>query len=304
MAGTGVDDCPTDATGVCVGATFSRRRLLAGGVALGVAGLAASCGFFGDDGPERFAYGDAPNQFSELWRPANDGPWSTVVTIHGGSWSASTDRTIMDQIAKDLAHQGHAVWNIEYRRLGEAGGGWPGTFADVAKAIDDVATRPNAVPVDLDRLLVLGHSAGGQLALWAAGRTGLPVATVGSAPRVSPRSVVALAPVTDLARCAEQGALEGTCEQVMGGTPEQVPGRYARASPVAMLPLGLPQRLYHGLADTVVPVEESRKYVEAATAAGDDVALAEQADANHFSVLDPDTLAWKQVRATVGQLLA
>ena len=284
--------------------TLTRRRLLAGGVALGVAGLAASCGLFDDDeGPERFSYGDAPSQFSELWRPSGDPPWSTVVMIHGGSWSASTDRTLMKKVAKDLADHGHAVWNIEYRRLGEAGGGWPGTFADVAAAIDDVAARPDDVPVDLDRLVVLGHSAGGQLALWAAARAALPGGTVGAGPRVTPRSVVALAPVTDMVDCAEQGGLEGTCEQVEGGPPDQVRGHYARTSPAELVPLGVPQRLFHGLIDTVVPIDQSRAYVQAATAAGDDVTLTEQADANHFTVLEPATAAWRDVRATVDRLL-
>lgn len=284
--------------------TLTRRRLLAGGVALGVAGLAASCGLFDDDGPEEFSYGDAPSQFSELWRPSGDPPWPTVVMVHGGSWSSSTDRTIMKKIAKDLSDHGYAVWNIEYRRLGEAGGGWPGTFADAARAIDDVASRPDEVPVDLDRLIVLGHSAGGQLALWVAGRAGLPAGTVGAGPQVTPRAVVALAPVTDLAGCAETGALEGTCEQVMDGSPAQVPGHYARTSPQELVPLGVPQRVFHGLVDTVVPIDQSRAYVAAAAAAGDDVTLTEQADANHFTVLEPRTPAWRQVRATVDQLLA
>lgn len=284
--------------------TFTRRRLLAGGLALGVAGVAASCGLFDDDGPERFSYGDAPSQFSELWRPSGDPPWSTVVMIHGGSWSSSTDRTIMKKVARDLARHGHAVWNIEYRRLGEAGGGWPGTFTDVATAIDDVAARPDEVPVDLDRLVFVGHSAGGQLALWAGARRGLPAGSVGASPQVTPRAVVALSPVTDLAGCARQGALEGTCAEVVGGSPDQVPGRYARTSPLELTPLGLPQRLFHGTVDTVIPLDQSRSYVAAATAAGDDAALTEQADANHFSVLDPSTPAWREVRAQLDQLLS
>ena len=223
--------------------------------------------------------------------------------VHGGQWSSSTDRRIMDKVAQDLADHGHAVWNIEYRRLGEAGGGWPGTFADVARAIDDVATRPDEVPVDLDRLVVLGHSSGGQLALWAGARHGLPAGTVGASPQVVPRAVVALAPVTDLVGCAEQGALEGTCAQVVGGSPDQVAGRYRRASPLELVPLGIRQRLVHGLVDTVVPVDESRAYVAAATAAGDDAVLTEQADAHHFTVLEPATPAWREVRSTLDLLL-
>lgn len=298
MAAAGVDDHVDEEF------TLTRRRLLAGGLALGVAGLAASCGLFDDGGPERFRYGDAPSQFSELWRPAGVPPWRTVVMIHGGSWSSSTDRTLMANVARDLADHGVAVWNIEYRRLGEAGGGWPGTFADVAAAIDDVAARPDDVPVDLGRLVMLGHSAGGQLALWAATRAALPAGSVGADPRVAPRAVVALAPVTDLGGCAVQGALEGTCEQVMGGLPDQVPGHYAATSPLELVPLGVTQRLFHGLVDTVVPLDQSRAYVAAAAGAGDDVTLTEQADANHFTALEPSTPAWQQIRSTIDLLLA
>ena len=282
---------------------LTRRRLLVGGVALGVGVAAASCGWFGDDGPERFVYGDAPSQFSELWRPSGGGPWPTVVMVHGGSWSDRTDRTIMHGVARDLADHGVAVWNVEYRRLGEAGGGWPGTFADVAAAVDDVGSRPDEVPVDLGRLVVLGHSSGGQLALWTGGRAGLPPGTVGASPGVRPQSVVALAPVSDLTGCADQGALDGTCAAVMGGSPQELPGRYARTSPLARVPIGLPQRLFHGQVDTVVPIDQSRAYVAAAAAAGDDATLTEQPDANHFTVLEPKSAAWGAVRAGVDQLL-
>jgi len=285
--------------------SFTRRRLLAGGLALGVGAVAASCGLFDDDddGPERFGYGEANQQFSELWRPGGDPPWSGVVMIHGGSWGRGTDRTIMHDLARNLAREGHAVWNIEYRSMGQPGGGWPGTFADVAAAIDDLVSRPDDVPVDPQRVLLLGHSAGGQLALWGAARAGLAAGAPGASPQVSPVAVVALAPVPDLARCADEGLLEGACAQVLGGSPTEVPDRYATVSPQQRLPLGVPQRLFHGSVDTVMPLDHSRAYVAAAQAAGDDATLTEQADANHFSVLDPSTTAWRDVRRTVNQLL-
>lgn len=285
------------------GAGFTRRRLLAGSLALGVGAVAASCGLFDDEGPEQFSYGDGDQQFAELWRPGGDPPWSAVVMIHGGSWSRDVDRTIMHDIARNLAGEGHAVWNIEYRRLGQPGGGWPGTFEDVAAAIDDLGSRPDDVPVDLDRVILLGHSAGGHLALWGAARRGLPAGAPGAGPQVTPRAVVALAPVTDLARCAEAGLVDGTCAQLVGGTPAEVPNRYAIASPQARLPVGLSQRLFHGALDTVVPVDQSRAYVDAARAAGDDATLIEQADANHFTPIEPSTGMWRQVRQTVDQLL-
>ena len=280
------------------------RRHLALVVAVAVlALLAGSCGLFDDDGPERFDYGSAPSQFSELWRPSGVGPWPVVVMVHGGSWSDSTDRTLMDDIAGDLADQGIAVWNIEYRRLGEDGGGFPGTFEDVAAAIDDLATRADELGLDTGRVVFVGHSAGGQLALWAAARDRLPAGTVGAGPDLLPRSVVALAPVTDLEGCARQGALEGTCALVMGASPDEEPGRYDRFSPLALVPLGVPQRLFHGAVDDVVPLSDNEAYVQAATGAGDDATLTVQPDANHFTVLQPDSPAWAQVRDTIQQLL-
>ena len=283
---------------------FTRRRLLAGGLVLGVGAVAASCGLFDDDGPEQFSYGDQDQQFAELWRPGGDPPWSAVVMIHGGSWSQDVDRTIMNDVARNLAGEGHAVWNIEYRRLGQRGGGWPGTLEDVAAAIDDLAARADDVPVDLERVILLGHSAGGHLALWGAARSGIPAGGPGADPQITPRAVVALAPVTDLARCAEEGLVDGTCAQLLGGSPTEVPNRYANASPQQRLPLGVPQRLFHGALDTVVPVDYSRSYVDAASAAGDDATLVEPADANHFTPIEPGTDLWRQIRQTVNQLLA
>lgn len=282
---------------------FTRRRLLAGGLAMGVGAVAASCGLFDDDGPERFGYGDANQQFSELWRPGGDPPWSAVVMIHGGSWSKGVDRSIMDPLARDLSGEGHAVWNIEYRTLGQRGGGWPGTLDDVGAAIDDVVARPDDVPIDPERVIVLGHSAGGHLALWAAARAALPAGAPGASPQVSPRAVVALAPVTDLAQCADDGIVEGTCAQLIGGSPAELPNRYAIASPQQRLPLGVPQRLFHGALDTVVPVAYSRAYVDAARAAGDDATVIEQADANHFTPIETDSAFYGQVRQVVNRLL-
>src|SRR5690606_6189442 len=118
-----------------------RRGVLTVALVVTLTTFTSACGLFGDDGPERFDYGDAPSQFSELWRPDGAGPFPAVVMIHGGSWSESTGRDLMDDVADDLAERGIAVWNIEYRRLGEDGGGFPGTFEDVAAAVDDFAGR-------------------------------------------------------------------------------------------------------------------------------------------------------------------
>jgi acetyl esterase/lipase len=186
----------------------------------------------------------------------------------------------MTAIADDLASRGFAAWNLEYRRLGVPGAGWPGTMEDVATGIEHLARlAAGGVALDLDRVTAVGHSAGGQLALWVAGRN-----------RTSPvpvRGVVGLAPIADLARAHQTGVGGNVVEELMGGTPMQYPERYEAASPSAMLPLGVRQLILHGTADDAVPVELSRGYVRAAAAAGDSIELIELPGAGHMEFLDP-----------------
>ena len=131
------------------------------------------------------AYGPGTDRFGELWRPAGDGPWPVVALLHGGFWRARRTLELMRPLAADLAGRGFAAWNLEYRRVGQPGGGWPGTFQDVAAGLDHLAELAGREPLDLDRLVVAGHSAGGHLALWSAARPGLPAGAPGRA-RVAP----------------------------------------------------------------------------------------------------------------------
>jgi len=123
---------------------------------------------------ERIAYGQAPSQFGELWLPAGSGPVPVAMLLHGGCWQSSYGLGLMDPMAEDLYRQGIAVWNVEYRRLGESGGGYPGTFLDVGQAVDALRNLPQRPSLDLRRLVAIGHSAGGHLALWAAARHRVP----------------------------------------------------------------------------------------------------------------------------------
>ena len=196
------------------------------------------------------------------------------------------------------------MWNIEYRRVGEPGGGWPGTFEDVGAAVDFMANPPEDVPVDPERVLVLGHSAGGHLAIWAASRGGIPSGSPGADPEVVPAHAFSLAGVPDLVACAEHDLVEGACVDLMGGTPEEVPERYTVGSPAERLPLGVPQTLFHGLDDDVVPASESSDYAAAAEAAGDRASFVPIDRANHFSLIDPDHPAWSEVIRRVSGALA
>jgi len=201
-----------------------------------------------------------------------------VVVIHGGYWQARYGKLIMRPVCSDLRRRGLAAWNIEYRRLGRGqGGGWPATFDDVSAAIDHLAKLDDP-RLDLGSTAALGHSAGGQLALWAAARPGA---------RVPIRRVCAQAAVCDLA------AAGSTARELMGGGPDEVPERYAKADPMRLVPLGVPVLLVHGPADATVPVKRSRRFAEAARSAGDDVTLVEPNPGGHRAHVDPRSEGWR-----------
>src|SRR4051794_30965942 len=225
--------------------------------------------------PERHRYGPHRVNRADLWLPPGRGPHPVVVVIHGGFWRARWGKAVMKPVCADLRRRGVAAWNIEYRRIGRGqGGGWPATFDDVAAAIDHLALAADG-RLDLADVSAVGHSAGGQLSLWAASRRDS---------RVPIRRVAAQAAVCDLA--SARAAYE-----LMGGSPAQVPERYEAADPMRLLPLGVPVRLIHGAEDATVPIRHSRDFAAAARASGDDVELIEP-PGGHRARVDPRTEAW------------
>jgi acetyl esterase/lipase len=253
---------------------------------------------------EVIAYGPLPLQFGELRLPGGPGPHPVLVTLHGGFWRARYDLAYFGVVCDALAAAGVATWNVEYRRLGQEGGGWPGTLHDVGAAVDHMRELAARFPLDLDRVGALGHSAGGHLALWAAGRARVATASPLSRPHPLPlRCVVALAGVCDLRRAWELRLSSNVTEDFLGGTPHAVPERYAAASPAELLPLGVPQALIHGTEDDSVPYEISVDYHEAARAAGDEVMLVTLAGAGHFEMVDPATPEWAAVHEATLSLL-
>jgi acetyl esterase/lipase len=233
-------------------------------------------------------YGELPDQFADLRLPAGgEPPHPVAVLLHGGFWRERWLRDTIEPLAIDLARRGYATWNVEYRRVGPSGGGWPATCADVAAAVDALAGLD--VPLDLARVVVVGHSAGGQLAAWLAHRRGVDGTAV-----VRPAVVVSLAGVLDLVGGARRG-LGDTGNPVasfVGGRPEEVPERYEAASPLALLPLGLPQVVVQGTDDSPDFVDLHRGYVAAARAAGDPIVELEPAGADHFTVITPSSDVW------------
>ena len=183
---------------------------------------------------------------------------------------------------------------VEYRRVGQ-GGGWPGTLEDVAAALDALPGLPEAARLDLTDVTTVGHSAGGHLAAWAAGRHRLPPEAPGARPRVRVTAAVLQAGVLDLAAADEQRLGNGAVCAFLGGSAEQVPERYAAADPVRLLPTGAAVLCVHGARDDVVPVEQSERYAAAAAAAGDRVEL-RVVPGDHMAMIDPASPAWATAR--------
>jgi acetyl esterase/lipase len=234
---------------------------------------------------ERLAFGDGEFQFGELRVPAGRGPHPVAIVIHGGYWRARYDLKHIGHLCEALGRDGFATWSLEYRRLGNPGGGWPGTFDDVKAGASHLVRIAKAKALDLNRTIALGHSAGGHLVLWLAKQK-----------VVSLRGVVALAAVSDLRKAWELKLSNSVVEELLGGSPAKVPERYKSASPMEMLPLGTRQEIIHGDQDDIVPVTMSRAYGDAAVMAGDHATMLEVLGAGHFDLIDPRSEAWHAVK--------
>ncbi len=302
-------------------APVPRRRVLARIAAtLALPALLAACSTgpraaVGTTAPLRVDYGPDRSQFGELTLPAGDGPVGVVVVVHGGFWRSGFGLDLGRPLAVDLANHGLAGWNVEYRRVG-GGGGWPGTFDDVAAAVDLLAGPVQDTAggrLDLDRVVAVGHSAGGHLATWLAARPGLPDGAPGAGPAVTLRGAVSQAGVLDLGDAAERRVGNSAVPDLMGGLPDEVPDRYALGSPVARLPFDTPVVCVHGTADGNVPIRQSERFVAAATArsaGGARIGTAGTAElvvlpgVDHFAVIDPSTAAWAVCRDAALRLIA
>jgi acetyl esterase/lipase len=234
----------------------------------------------------RIAYGPDPNQFGELRLPQGEGLHPVVIFIHGGYWRAAYDLTHASHLCAAIARAGYAVWSLEYRRTGQPGGGYPGTFDDIcdgAKRISQISR------LDLNRVMVAGHSAGGQLALWLAAQRAIEL-----------RGVTALAAVSDLRFGYERNLGSGAVSAFMACNPKQCDDRYAAASPMDLLPISVPQTLLHGTADYIVPFELSQRFASASK----NCQLIPLSDAGHFELIDPRSKEWPMVLKHICQPIA
>ena len=239
---------------------------------------------------ERIPYGTDPHQFGELTLPSTTGLHPVVIVIHGGFWRAKYDLEYMRPVCESLAAAGLAAWNLEYRRIGNPGGGWPGTLNDVAAGSGYLASIAPGFHLDLNRVIAIGHSAGGHLAFWLASRKTILTAAI------------SLTGVLDLRRAWELKLSNTVVDDFLGGSPDEVPDRYDFASPIEQLPLDIPQKLFHGTNDDDVPFEISQRYVQAAQFRGDDAELIALQGAGHYDVVDPGTKEFALVRHAVVRL--
>ena len=236
---------------------------------------------------ERVRYGGDPNQFIEVRVPRGAGPHAGLINIHGGFWRAKYDLAHAGHLCEALRGAGLATFNVEYRRAGNAGGGWPGTFEDIRAAYGFVSQRAGSFHVDPSRIVVMGHSAGGQLALCLAAREN------------SVRRVVSLAGVLDLKKAFKLHLSNDAVVEFLGGRPEDVPEHYREADPMEVAIAAARQWIIVGKDDDVVPPEFSREYVRAKKLKKESVKLVEIARAGHFELIDPGSEAFARVRETV-----
>jgi acetyl esterase/lipase len=257
---------------------------------------------------QRISYSTDSSHFGELRVPTGRGPHPVAILIHGGCFKAAyatlRDLAAMGDALKDM---GVATWNIEYRRLGQPGGGWPGTYLDVGRAVDHLRALANPHALDLGRVIIVGHSAGGHLAMWAAGRARVPIdSDLHIASPLAVRGVLNLAGPVDLT--ANIAGYEGLCRDtvitgLLGGTPSTVPDRYAQVSAIKLLPLGLPQVLLIGEHEEFVPRPLAEAYVRAATQVGDPARLVVIPRVGHFEIASPRATTWPTVASVIRSLL-
>ncbi len=231
---------------------------------------------------KRIAYGSLPDQFGDLRVPNGSGPFPVVVLIHGGCWLESINLDNIAFLASALVNEGYATWSIEYRRVGTEGGGWPGTFDDVLAGFDHLKKIAPEAKLDLSRVVLAGHSAGGHLALWAAGKR-----------RETLRGVVSLSGVPDLRAAASE---------VCGGVIPELVGdirNWPLTSPAEMLPLRVPQWIVTASLDGIVPKKFGEQYAAMARKKGDSVELVAVKNAGHFELIIPTTAAYAQVRGAI-----
>jgi acetyl esterase/lipase len=232
----------------------------------------------------RIPYGKAAQQFGDLFLPHGSGPHPAVIFIHGGFWRNLYSLDHAGHLCAALARAGAAVWSLEYRRLGDPGGDWTGMSDDIVRGAQQLVSLATRYNLDLKRAVAAGHSSGGQLALWLAAQLVIDL-----------RGVVPLAAISGLRRAYALQLNGGVVGELLGGSPDRVPQRYAAASPMELLPISVPQRVAHGTADNIVPFEMSQLFAKASKNAK----LIALPGAGHFDLIDPRAKVWPTIQTNI-----
>ena len=254
------------------------------------------------------AYGPAPSQYAELFMPQGAGPFPVAVLVHGGCWTAKFGGiTQLRNMAGALRARGIAVWNVEYRRVDEAGGGYPGMYQDMHAALDTLQAQGARYPLDLARVIAVGHSAGGQLVQWIAGRERIPATSVLYRKNLLPvRAVVSLGGLADLRR--ERALIKESCgrdtPELAGEPSKERPDVYADTNAAELLPNGTHTILVTGELDTISPPRVAHDYARRAQAAGDSAEVVILPGASHYDEVAATSFAWPQVLAAIERAVA
>ena len=254
---------------------------------------------------QRIQYGSAPLQFGNLRLPKGNGPHPLVIFIHGGCWLSAFDIAHTGSAEQALADSGYAVWSVEYRRVGDEGGGWPGTFLDIARGSDYVREIAQKYSLDLSHVVASGHSAGGEFALWLAARSKIPASSeVYVKNPIKVHGVVALAPAPDLEGLESAGTCGKVIDKLIGGSPSDFGPRYAAVSPMKLAPISVPSTLIVGTQDKSFG-PNGRSYFAHAEQLGDThVRLVEAPESGHFELIAPKTTTWPIVIAEFNAMFA
>lgn len=251
----------------------------------------------------KIQYGEGPLQFGNLMLPSATKELPVVVIIHGGCWSNKYDYTLMDEMALDLSKRGYATWNIEYKRVEDEGGGWPGTFIDVANAFKHLTEIAEDYPINLNNIIITGHSSGGHLALMLGAQSQIKSDSeikVNDLPTI--KGIVSLAGITDLSTFPKTDWCGNNVLKLVGGSEDQYPQRYKEGSPITYLRMGIPQILITGVNDKRVSVDHITPYYNRAAEVGDEIELLTIPDAGHFEVIKPGSVAWVTIVTALDML--
>jgi len=252
----------------------------------------------------RIRYGDDPSQFAQLRFPKGKGPFPLLFVVHGGFWQSQYDLSHIGHLCAAFTSTGIITSNIEYRRIGNPGGGWPGTFHDISLATRNILQYLSIDPrFDQARTAIIGHSAGGHLALWLVGSHRISKSSPLHNDQKQIRRAISLAGVSDLRSAWQKKLGHNTVTRLMGGTPDQHPERYDVGSPIELLPTGARHVLVHGTADDTVPLSQSETFAERAEKLGNRTTLIKLDGIGHYELIDPESEAWPPVVRAVLSLL-